>query len=152
MRKKEIIELSITGILVVIMFFALGNAVNKSRSGRTQGILPATAVPKAMPTARARVDQKINSKDLYNLLEKDSQLIELKRDPFTASPIIIKKETQSGIELTGILWDKEKPLAVIDGKIVKEGQRVGDKTVMEIKQDRVILSDGEFFSEVKLRQ
>lgn len=150
MRKKELVELSVTGILAVIMFFALGNAVNKSRSGRTRGILPAAAGPKAMPASQT--DQKINSKDLYNLLEKDAQLIELKRDPFTAVPIIIKKEAQSGIELTGILWDKEKPLAVIDGRIVKEGQRVGDKTVIEIKQDRVILSDGDFFSEVKLKQ
>lgn len=150
MRKKELVELSVTGILVVIMLFALGNAV-KSRSGHARSVLPAAAGgPKAMPTAQA--DQKINSKDLYNLLEKHAQSIELKRDPFTAAPIIIKKETQSGIELTGILWDKEKPLAVIDGKIVKEGQRVGDKTVMEIKQDRVILSDGEFFSEVRLKQ
>ncbi len=150
MRKKEIIELSVTGVLLVVMIFALTNAAAKSRARNAKKALSAIESPVVMPVAA--LDQKIDSKDLYNLLEKQAQLIEVKRDPFSAAPIIIEKDAQTGVVLTGILWDKDKPMAIIEGQIVKLGQRVGNQTVMEIKRDRVILSDGEVFSEVRLQK
>lgn len=149
MQKKEIIELSITGILVVVMLFAVGNAAKKSRSRNIKDTLPKVLTSAPLPQEK---DKKIDSQNLYNSLEKQAELIQLKRDPFTAAPIKVEKNIQSGIALTGIIWDKDNPLAVIDGNIVKEGARVGDKTLIEIKQDRVILSDGEAFSEVRLKQ
>jgi len=57
---------------------------------------------------------------------------------------------QSGFALTGILWDEVKPLAIIDGEVVKKGDKVGSKVIVDIKEDRVILSDGQEFFEVKL--
>ena len=59
---------------------------------------------------------------------------------------------QAGVDLTGILWDKDRPLAIIDGEIVKKGVYVGDKTIVDIKRDRVILSDGKILTELKLKQ
>jgi hypothetical protein len=90
--------------------------------------------------------------NLYNLLEQQSKSIELKRDPFISVPIVSEKSLHPEISLTGILWDKAKPLAIIDGNVVKKGQRVGNKTIVEIKQDRVILSDGQIISEIRLGQ
>lgn len=150
MRKKELIELSITGVLLVVMIFGLANAAKKSRARNTKAVSPAVATLAIAPSAQP--DQKTSSKDLYNSLEKHTELIELKRDPFSAAPIVIEKDTQSGVALSGILWDKDKPMAIIEGQIVRVGQHVGNQTVMEIKRDRVILSDGEVFSEVKLQK
>ncbi|MFA5117250.1 MAG: hypothetical protein WC695_00180 [Candidatus Omnitrophota bacterium] len=53
--------------------------------------------------------------------------------------------------LTGIIWDEKSPRAIIDDIVVGVGERVGEKTVVEIKKDRVILNDGAANSEVLLK-
>ena len=152
MRKKDLIQLGVTGVLVIVLISVLGNASKKAR-------LPLRDLKNALPKA---IDQagflanlakpKSESLGLYAKLEEQAKLIELKRDPFTAAPIVSEKTLQSGVDLTGILWDRDKPLAIIDGEIVKKGGRVGGKTIIEIKRDRVILSDGVVLSELKLEQ
>lgn len=144
MRQKDLIELGITGLLVVVMIVAFSNAVKKSRS---RSLKPKAVDLVALPLAQT---DKIDSRSLYNMLEQEAKSFELKRDPFTAAPITIEKNMQSGFVLTGILWDKEKPLAIIDGDVVKKGGRVDDKVVVDIKRDRVILSDGQDLFEVRL--
>ncbi|MFA6358223.1 MAG: hypothetical protein WCY09_06125 [Candidatus Omnitrophota bacterium] len=146
MQKKDLIELGVTVILVAVMIFVFSSAIKKSHTRNAKPkVVELTGLPVSPESA-------VNSKDLYNLLLEQANLMELKRDPFTAAPIVIKKNMQSGVALTGILWDKNKPLAIIDGEVVKIGQRVGDKTLIEIKRDRVILSDGETLSEVVLER
>ncbi len=147
MRQKNIVELGITGILVIVMLFVFGNAAKKSRSRNIKDSRPKPADSAVIPLLQVNIP---DSKGLYNLLEQQVKSIELKRDPFTAAPIISDEGLRSEISLTGILWDKAKPLAIIDGNVVKKGERVGNKTVVDIKRDRVILSDGEAFSEFKL--
>lgn len=145
MRKKDLIQLGITGVLAVVLIFALSNASKKLR--RMPRLDSENALPK--PVDLAVVSE---SKSLYDMLEQQAKLIELRRDPFTAAPITSEKTLQSGVDLTGILWDKDKPLAIIDGEIIKKGERVGSKTVIDIKRDRIILSDGEMLTELKLEQ
>jgi len=48
------------------------------------------------------------------------------------------------------MWDKEKPMAIINGEIVKIGGNVSGNTVVDIKQDRAILNDGAIDFELKL--
>jgi hypothetical protein len=149
MRKKDLIQLSITGALVIVLAFAWANASKKLQRRHLQNsgvALPQVTGSSVVPAVSA--DNQMDN--LYNLLEQQSKAIELKRDPFTAAPIISEKSLHSEIALTGILWDKVKPLAIIDGNVVKKGQRVGNKTIMDIKQDRVILSDGQVLSEIRL--
>ena len=145
MRQKDLIEIGVIGILVVVLIFVFGNAAKKLR-GRNTARQKIVDLAGQSPEA---VD-KIDSRSLYNVLEQDAKSIELKRDPFTAAPIISEKNMQSGFALTGILWDKIKPLAIIDGDVVKKGGRVGNKVVVEIKRDRVILSEGQELFEIKL--
>jgi hypothetical protein len=70
------------------------------------------------------------------------------RSPFLPSEYI--KKTTS-LVLNGILWDKDNPQAVINGKLVKIGSKIDSKEVIEIKKDRVILSDGIRIFELKLK-
>jgi len=150
MHKKDLIQLVVTGILVIVLILALGNAAKKTRkpSQNSGNALFKLTVSSVMPADQ--VNNPINN--LYNLLEQNSKATELRRDPFNASAIIPERGLHSDISLTGILWDKLKPLAIIDGNVVKKGQRVGNKTIMDIKRDRVILSDGQVLSEIKLEQ
>lgn len=151
MPKKDLIQLGITGVLVIVLILALGNVSKKSQPISTRN--SKNAWPKAIDLAEVSVNPRKpqpESRALYDLLEQRSNSIELKRDPFTVSPIISEKSLHSEISLTGILWDKLKPLAIIDGNVVKKGQRVGNKTIMDIKRDRVILSDGQILSEIRL--
>ena len=144
MRKKDLIELGIIGVLGVVLIFAYGNASRKMHSRNTRHKTVDLAAQSAV------AEEKIDSRSLYNVLEQEAKSIELRRDPFTAAPLVSEKNMQSGFALTGILWDKIKPLAIIDGEVVKKGSRVGNKMVVDIKRDRVILSDGQELFEIKL--
>ena len=150
MPKKDLIQLGITGVLVVVLILAMGNASKKAQLRKQKNTLakPVNLTGIAVNQAKAQLD----SGNLYNLLEQQAKSIELKRDPFTAAPIVSEKTLQAGVDLTGILWDKDKPLAIIDGNIVKKGASIGNKTVVDIKKDRVILSDGKELTELKLEE
>lgn len=148
MSKKDLIQLGVTGVLIVVLILALGNA-GKKAALRKKNIMPQ---PADLTKVSAPQPKLIDSKNLYLALEEQARSIELKRDPFTAAPIVAEKTLQAGVDLTGILWDPDKPLAIIDGDIVKKGSRVGNKTLVEIQKDRVILSDGQILTELKLEQ
>ncbi|MFA4842480.1 MAG: hypothetical protein WC658_01425, partial [Candidatus Omnitrophota bacterium] len=70
------------------------------------------------------------------------------RNPFTLHKTSSK--AFKGLILDGIMWDKEKPMAIINGKIVKIGDNVSGNIVVYIKQDRVILNDGAKDFEVRV--
>jgi hypothetical protein len=63
------------------------------------------------------------------------------RNPFSGVTAPIKSYS-AGLVLNGILWDKEKPLVMINDEILKVGDKISGNTVVAIKQDRVILNDG----------
>ena len=149
MRKKDLVQLIITGVLVLVLIFIWASASKKPLRRNSGGGLPQATISSAVLVNQGH---KLSSNNLYNTLEQESKSIELKRDPFTAAAIISEKSLNSEISLTGILWDKVKPLAIINGNVVKKGQSLGNKTVIEIKPDRVILSDGQILSELRLKR
>jgi len=61
-------------------------------------------------------------------------------DPFKQSFDLTKVIQNEG--LTGIVWDEENPIAIMDGEIVSVGDIVGENVVIQIKKQSVILSDG----------
>lgn len=67
-----------------------------------------------------------------------------RRDPFLL-PGGKKKfsETAAPLELTGIIWDKEHPMAIINGRIVTIGDLVAERKVMEIDIAQVVLGQGD---------
>jgi Tfp pilus assembly protein PilP len=80
-----------------------------------------------------------------------------REDPFAAigsTPTQGTKETgikqKPGFQLEGIIWDAKEPVAVINGKMVKEGDKVGDKTVERIDKKSVKLFDGKTRIELRL--
>ena len=72
------------------------------------------------------------------------------RNPFTIGASI-KAGTEGGGALEGIIWDKKLPLALINGRTVKIGDKVGLDTVIDIQKNKVILNDGTRDRELKLQ-
>ena len=147
MRQKNLIKSGVIGILILAVFFTFDHAAKKPHSRNIEDIKSRIADLAVVPSAQG---DRVDSNSLYDRLEEQAKTIELKSDPFTAIPIVSEQSLQSRVVLTGILWDKDNPLAIIDDNVVKIGERVGNKTVIDIKRDRVILSDGETPSEVRL--
>ncbi len=57
------------------------------------------------------------------------------------------------LSLTGILWKEEgRSLAIINDEVVGEGDFVGEKKVLEIKKDEVLLLEGEEKYVLKLEE
>ncbi|MBN1794037.1 MAG: thioredoxin fold domain-containing protein [Candidatus Omnitrophica bacterium] len=52
---------------------------------------------------------------------------------------IPREPSPTGLELSGIMYDPETPVAIINGEFVKEGESIGGATVAEITKNSVRL-------------
>jgi len=78
-----------------------------------------------------------------------------KKDPFSP-PIIantgkIDKTILNGIKLEGIVWDKSRPMAVVNGKIVNPGDKIAGAEIVGITENKVIFRIGGRDIGLKLR-
>ena len=74
---------------------------------------------------------------------------DIKRDPFLPSymrlearPSGVVSSQDLGFSLSGIVWDPQKPMAIIDGEIRYVGEVINGKKISEIRKDRVIFTEG----------
>ncbi|MBL7170477.1 MAG: hypothetical protein ISS46_00575 [Candidatus Omnitrophica bacterium] len=85
--------------------------------------------------------------DLQRLIEQTklrAKRIEILsiRDPFEKLEPKMSKLGFSDLVLSGIIWDKEAPLAIINDHILKEGDTISDFEIEEIREDEVVLVKG----------
>lgn len=71
---------------------------------------------------------------------KRSDYITWGRNPF--SPVEAPVKVVTKLTLNGIMWDEERPLAIINDNVIGIGGKVGENRVVEIKRNSVILNDG----------
>ncbi len=85
---------------------------------------------------------------------------EEQRDPFVSLGDIRQEVKESfdisklpySVELNGIIWKNNESVAIINSKIVQNGDIWKDFRVVEIKKDRVILEYGEVTCEILLNK
>lgn len=79
-------------------------------------------------------------RDFVLLLDKLKQ-----KNPFSKDHAEISKYkfTSGALSLSGIFYDEKRPAAIINDRIVTEGDMVDDKQVIKIMQEEVILKDKE---------
>ena len=70
---------------------------------------------------------------------QEAQRLAWRRDPFTRAASI---ESRGGMTLSGILWDAQQPMAILNGQIVHVGETVEGYRVLEIAKDHVTVTDG----------
>jgi|GEM_PF-2607506 len=97
-----------------------------------------TQPPESVP-----VKFKHGSSEQLKKEEVESLLNELKhKNPFSPQHFNETKiEGKKEIELEGIMWDNQKPFAVIDGAVVAEGDYIDGKKVINIQNESVILDN-----------
>lgn len=77
--------------------------------------------------------------ELEKTLKDNRPPMEWVRDPFHFPQKQIKKADVADLTLTGIIYDKESPMAVINDVIIHEGDMIGGAVVKEIRSDSVVL-------------
>ncbi|MCX5714442.1 MAG: hypothetical protein NT033_06485 [Candidatus Omnitrophica bacterium] len=70
----------------------------------------------------------------------------------TRDIVLPRSESPARLVLTGVFLDKESPQAIINDNIVSIGDKVRGSVVKEIKEDRVVLNDGNKDFELRLNQ
>ena len=159
MQKKDIIEISITGVLIFVLLFALFNNIRKTKQTGHHKDKPLAKDLKESspyggffqertPVEKPKPEEK--NKELFNRLERETKELKLGKDPFTPIPIGAKDVNYFSLRLTGIIWDKRSPKAIINGIILGVGDNLGGNIVTDIKQDRVILNDNKRYFELRL--
>ena len=66
-------------------------------------------------------------------------LLAWRRDPFTRGAAL---DQMSGLTLSGIMWDPQLPMAIINGQTVRVGEELEGYEVLRISEDRVSVTDG----------
>ena len=126
-ESKKRIELTITGIGVVILIFLVTSHMSKSGSGK--GVL--------------KTEVYHTSESAMTIVSEPESWDELKwgRDPFLPDTSNTKEQGMEDLALNGIMPDKQNPYAIINNEIVKLGDKVGGMTVIEINENNVVLDE-----------
>ena len=134
MQNKKLILLIILGIAAVfslIYGIVTPSKAKRELSNKSAGIKKQRAVT-------AEINIASNTKR-----PRRTDFSDWGRDPFSSGPSTAAPSTLSDMVLTGILWDDSAPLAMINDNLVGAGDKIGGYTAVEIKKDRVVLTDGE---------
>ena len=147
MNKKDKTQLAITGVLVgiLVVILALGAGKSGKKRKKRKPVSRAAVSVSAPGSSAAKPSAKLSP---FRQMQAEAERMPLVRDPFTLKPIEGDEEDQSGVVqevklyLIGIAWDPVQPKAIINDKIVQVGSQLDRYTVLEITQDKVVLSDG----------
>ena len=124
---KNKIELTVTGIGVVILIFLVTS--HMSKSGGSKGVLKSEAYH--------------TSESAMTIVSEPESWDKLRwgRDPFLLDTSDTKEQGMEDLALSGIMPDKQNPYAIINNEVVKLGDKVGGMTVIEINENDVVLDE-----------
>lgn len=151
MEKKVIVKLSIIGLLVLLLLFTSIRSL-KSIKRSTPSLKKRQVSGKKTASIPITGEKTELQDELYLRLEEETRNLELIRDPFSIGQAPSGMSSFRGVYLSGIVWDNERPTAIINDNIVGIGAKVGGITVIDIKQNKVVLNDSSGNFELKLGQ
>jgi hypothetical protein len=146
--KKEVVIVAVLGIILVMAWmWVLGIVPGK----KTVRELVESPVAKEVSPEELRKKAEVAALSLSNWLEKQGEIDRMlvyhegARDPFFFLPKEREKIEKSlplqppKLVLKGIVWDETKPLALINGLVVKEGDTIQGATIVKIDFERVTI-------------
>ena len=119
-------------LAILVVFITVAIFVWVPKGKKTKDVSSTTssaALDQAIPVTRA-------------VPRKRTEFVDWGRDPFAKPQKEEKVGSISNLTLDAIMWADKKPSAFINNSIVSVGDKITDKTVKQIEQDRVILTDG----------
>lgn len=137
---KKGIQLIIFAVLLVIVIFVWTSLGKPKRSKATE----------ISPGSEGMTSQVQGASFWGNKSVKKRKVSEFKlwgRSPFNLPRGV---NTLSGLNLMGIIWDDISPQAIINDTVVGISDSIEGSKVIDIKRDRVILSDGKSTVELRL--
>ena len=126
-------------LIVIMLFVWMRSCAIVLKKGRLKSSTPVKlSLQQAEPQSKAVLEPRTRPR---------SQFKEWGRSPFVLQK---SKKYGSGLILGGILWDKDNPQAIINNQVVGLNDELEGYKIIEIRKDRVILSDGANKIELKL--
>ncbi|MFC1646610.1 hypothetical protein ACFL2Y_05500 [Candidatus Omnitrophota bacterium] len=138
MQNKKLIILIVLGVLAI--------------SSLIYGIVTPSKVRRGLRTEKRVIHKKEEATITKSITPAARRVKRSDYDSWGRSPFTLKKVVDKTIRLNGIVWDEHIPKAIINDYIVGIGDTIGENTVVDIKQDRVILSDGTRTFELRLER
>jgi hypothetical protein len=153
MKKKVSFQLGVIGIAALAMVFLSVPLFRKDAGGAKKPVTSPGASAPSLKTTLSRLDfsgqmiklRHIKDDKFYERLSRVAEALPLDRDPFSFA-FTGPKSSRDGLELSGILWEGEKPTAIINQSFFNVGDSNDQFSVVNILKDRVVLKDktGEF--------
>jgi len=132
---KKQIEIILTSILAVVLITVIFTGIKKIKNRAVLNASMQQVLP-VLPQSIGAVPR---------------QPISWKRCPFSGK-IYADKSGNADLKLVGVAWDEKTPQALINDKIIKEGDSIGNYKIIKIEKDRVIITDGVKDTELLLWQ
>jgi len=150
--KELIITLFLVGVLAITIYHQVGKVRKGNTENKSREIVSSSPEPEIKEE-----EEKETSIPGTTATKQYGKKIQLQKEKFSQSwgrdPFYLREEDDGGdtesekplpfewpkFELNGILWDPEKPLAVINNSVVKEGDIVEGVKIKKIKPGYVVL-------------
>ena len=148
-QQQIMITMGLLPILALITFKSMSDIKRIKASHKKPPSPAASPLTPGAPVAAAVMvpaHPTIPPDEIWDKLEKETLNMEVARDPFS----VYSQLKAQGAVLSGIFWDEFEPRVIIDGMLLRKGEKVGKFTVLEIKRDRVILDDGQVQKELTI--
>ncbi len=144
---KKRIEIIATFIMALVLIMAWMNSFKVMRKRSVPVVASVSAAPQEGTGKLTQPQQPPEKKD------KPKEVItRWGRDPFSgkAYSTASRAEGLGDLKVEGVIWDKKNPLAMINGRVLKKGDNFKGNVVVDIKENSVILSDGNRDIELKV--
>lgn len=159
MQKKEKIQLGVIAVAGVALLLMLPPFFQKQEARSKKGKTPQPSASAAAPAKTAGPvsgEQVIKLKPIkddkfYERLSRVAEAMPLERDPFFFA-YTGPRSPRDGLDLSGILWEGDKPTAIINQSFLKVGDTTEQFSVVAIQQDKVILKDANGEFELRLKK
>lgn len=140
-QKKEVAILSV--VLVIFVFVLLSMVIRiKARQDRYK-----IKAKKAL--APLITEEPPSPEDLDSIFSKT----QIRRDPFILGgpeKLGEEAEDETGLELTAIAWDQQRPLAIINNEVVGVNDEINGAKIVAIEKNKVKLTKDNQTWELKL--
>jgi len=130
-------KLAIMIVLIIIAIFVWVPKGKKTKD--VSSTISSVTFNQAIPVTRA-------------MLRKKTEFVDWGRDPFARSQRKEEVGSISNLRLSCIICNDKEAQAFINESIVRVGDKIADKTVKRIEQNRVILTDGTKDYVLKLKE
>ena len=131
-------QLLILGVLGVVMVAVYARAFRRAPPQPASGRVDVAVEPPVSPVQETTL-AVIQPSEQREVQRQRALLLAWRRDPFTRGAAM---EEMSGLTLSGILWDPNQPIAIINGQMVHVGEEHDGYRIVEIVEDHVSITDG----------